>query len=112
MNDANTPAEPLSPLPESAYAENSVSLPETTEVVEELPKATVTVLSTRRADPVIVDAFRRFLERAERGEVIAFAIATQGADAVTGSAYSLGQRGDVAHLCCALDRVKLRLLAE
>ncbi len=37
-------------------------------------------------------------------------VRVDGVDTGTSSAYSLGNNGDVAHLVCAIERVKLALL--
>lgn len=66
----------------------------------------------RAPDAKVVALLENVLERARRGEVIAVAIAAHvyGETATdTGQGYELGA-GDVAHLVCAIERLKLRLL--
>ena len=63
-----------------------------------------------KPQPAIVRLLRDLLDRAESGELRAVAIASQGQGNSTCSSWSLGEDGDVAHLVCAIERVKLRLL--
>jgi len=75
------------------------------------------IVALPKAPPArsIVQLAEDMLARAKRGEIIAIAVAAHvrvdGVDTGTSSAYSLGDNGDVAHLVCAIERVKLALLA-
>jgi hypothetical protein len=64
--------------------------------------------------PAIVKLAEDMLARAKNGEIVALAIAAhvriEGVETGTSSAYCLGHDGDVAHLVCAIERVKLALL--
>ena len=59
----------------------------------------------------VVGTLRDMLARAERGEVRAVAIASHTVPTSTSTTFALGD-GNVAHLVCALERLKLRLLEE
>lgn len=59
--------------------------------------------------PDVIEICEDLLERAKAGTMIAIAVAAQSASATTTTVYSIGD-GDVAHLICAIERVKLRLL--
>jgi len=64
--------------------------------------------------PDVVRKLRDMADRAERGEVRSFALCGEGqgdGERTTWSVYDLGD-GDVAHLICSLERLKLRLLDE
>lgn len=63
-----------------------------------------------RPEPSVVNVLRDLLARAEAGDILAIAVATHLRENRTGSAWSLGKDGDVAHLVCAIERVKARLL--
>ena len=59
----------------------------------------------------VICTLRDMLARAERGEVRAVAIAAHTVPTNTSTVYALGD-GNIAHLVCALERLKLRLLEE
>lgn len=79
------------------------------------PMANIVALPKPAADIEIVERLQDMLDRAKRGEVVSVAIAAQtrheGAALDTANAFSFGEDGDVAHLVCAIERLKLRLLA-
>lgn len=67
------------------------------------------VVSLHGPQEGVIGALREALEMAERGEIRAIAIATHCDNRSTGTIYALGD-GNIAHLVCALERLKLRLL--
>lgn len=64
----------------------------------------------RASDPRVVRVLRTMLDMAERGEVVAVAVAAQNTGGETATGYEIGD-GDIAHLVCSLERLKLRLLS-
>lgn len=58
----------------------------------------------------IVSILESLLARAKRGEIKAIAVATHMHPVSTGSVFSLGSDGDIAHLVTGLERCKKRLL--
>jgi hypothetical protein len=62
---------------------------------------------TAQAD--VVSVLRDALKMAENGEIRAVAVAFHVDRRSTGTVYAIGD-GDVAHLVCALERLKMRLL--
>ncbi len=69
-------------------------------------------LKAAPASAEIVELLQCLLERAHRGQIRAIAVAVHERPMDTGSTFSLGTDGDVAHLVTAIERVKLRLLHE
>lgn len=68
-------------------------------------------LLTPRAEPKVIEVLRDLLGRAERGEIIAIAVAAQlSGQQESGSAYAVGERGSDAYLIGAIEMVKLRIL--
>lgn len=65
-----------------------------------------------KAEPsaAIVQLLEGILDRARRGEVLGISVAAHLTGNETMQAWALGNDGDVAHLICALERAKLRLL--
>ena len=57
----------------------------------------------------VVEVLAELLERARDGHIRSVAIAWEARGSGTGSAFALGD-GDLAHLVCAQERLKLRLL--
>lgn len=68
------------------------------------------LISERQPDADMVEAIETILARVKRGEVLAICFAIHAIGDGTGSQYSIGKGGDVAHLVLAIERVKLRLL--
>jgi hypothetical protein len=64
----------------------------------------------------VIEILEELLDRAREGKIRAVAVAVHtrvdGTETGTGSAYSLGVDGDIAHLITGLERLKLRLLWE
>jgi hypothetical protein len=76
------------------------------------PRGKLQVLSfSQKAQSDVTGLLRNMLQRAEAGQIRAVAVAAHSGRGDTGSAYALGD-GDIAHLVCAIERVKLRLLEE
>jgi NAD(P)-dependent dehydrogenase (short-subunit alcohol dehydrogenase family) len=50
------------------------------------------------------------IAKVKEGKIVAVALAAQGLGLSTVSAFALGENGDLSHLVCAIERVKLRLL--
>lgn len=70
----------------------------------------VTILTTP-TEPKVIEVLHDLLARAERGEIIAIAVAAQlSGQQESGSAYAVGERGSDAYLIGAIEMVKLRLL--
>jgi len=67
------------------------------------------VVSLHAPQQDVIGLLRELLERAERGEVRAVAVAAHAGNEDTGTAFAMGD-GNVAHLVCALERLKLGLL--
>jgi len=63
------------------------------------------------ADPDVVERLTEALEMAQAGKLVSVAIVGQRIGSATTTAYSFGT-GDVAHLVCAIERLKLRLLDD
>lgn len=72
--------------------------------------ATLIELPRPSPDATVIEVIEAMLDRARCGEVNAIAIAAHMNGMDTASVYRVGQCGDVAHLVCAIERVKLRLL--
>lgn len=60
--------------------------------------------------PDVVATCEELLERAKAGRIRSIAVVMEVQGRCTSTAYAMGD-GDVAHLVCAIERVKLRLLA-
>ena len=65
--------------------------------------------ATPEAHPEMVRMVEALLVRVKSGEVLSLAVAVQLTGGETGTVYSLAE-GDVAHLVCAMERLKIRLL--
>lgn len=72
--------------------------------------ATLIELPRPAPDGTVIEILEAMLGRARRGEVNGIAIAAHVNVTDTATVYRVGQHGDVAHLVCAIERVKLRLL--
>ena len=57
----------------------------------------------------VVEILGEMLEKAKAGDLRSVAIAFESRECGTGSSFALGD-GDTAHLVCAMERLKLRLL--
>ena len=71
----------------------------------------VSVIASSSVQEDVVGVLEDMLARAKRGEVRAVALACHLVPTSTSTIYALGD-GNVAHLVCALERVKLRLLED
>lgn len=69
------------------------------------------VLLQNEVSEDMVETLEHYLEKAKRGELVALSIAAQ-VDGSSTSTYFHLQGGSVAHLVCAIERLKLRLLTE
>ncbi|KKM63621.1 hypothetical protein LCGC14_1509610 [marine sediment metagenome] len=65
----------------------------------------------REPTPGVVRCLEEMLKAAKAGDIFSIAIAAQGDDASTVTAFD-NSEGDVAHMVCALERLKLRLLLD
>ena len=71
----------------------------------------VALQAETHAQADVVDCLRHLLQKAERGDLRAVGVVAQARMSGTSTAYALGD-GDMAHLVCAIERLKTRLLSE